>query len=359
MTDAGDRPVQMLCARNLRQSLRRRLGVAAAGGEGAEYGDELESRTTLSKRVDYREVVRKIYWRRVDSQLEMDLFYLEAVRAIFPETYETLVGRRPVWFLHVDAGAEFPRFVRTSELTLDGGVLLGPIEEKGQAQKLVEQLESDFDLCRYHNILTQAPNGKACAYKEMGRCPAPCDGTIGLGDYRAMIEKAVEVLRDPEGTMRRCEAEMRDSAAGLDFERAAKLKKKLEGLAAFRRGPFRMVRRLEDFCFVSFQPGPRAGQTKVFLITPGEVSEELGLYAEPVGREVLDLLLAVAESRRARTVDATGAERLSVVVSHLFATKNAVGVFVRLGELDEKGLARAYREAQKKPGGEATEGTMP
>ena len=36
------------------------------------------------------------------------------------------------------------------------------------------------DLCRKHDILVQAPTGQACVYHEMGRCPAPCDGSMTL-----------------------------------------------------------------------------------------------------------------------------------------------------------------------------------
>src|SRR5947209_7338770 len=53
LCDAANRPVQLLCVRNLRSSLRRRLG-----------GDETIG---ISRRVNYRDLVRHIYWRRVDS----------------------------------------------------------------------------------------------------------------------------------------------------------------------------------------------------------------------------------------------------------------------------------------------------
>src|SRR5438874_4881812 len=80
MADADDRPVQLLCVKNLRYSLKRRLG-----------GEETIG---LSKRVNYRELVRKIYWRRVDSAFEADWVYLEAARKLFPRTYQGMVGLR-------------------------------------------------------------------------------------------------------------------------------------------------------------------------------------------------------------------------------------------------------------------------
>ena len=56
MADAENRPVQLLSVKNLRYSLKRRLG-----------GPNDEEIVGLSKRVDYRELIRHVYWRRVDS----------------------------------------------------------------------------------------------------------------------------------------------------------------------------------------------------------------------------------------------------------------------------------------------------
>src|SRR3954470_11121853 len=72
LADAEDRPVQLLCVKNLRYSLRRRLGP-----EDVDAGP--------SRRVDYREIVRRVHWRRVDSALEADWVYYEAARLLFPK----------------------------------------------------------------------------------------------------------------------------------------------------------------------------------------------------------------------------------------------------------------------------------
>src|SRR3954469_14951004 len=71
LCDADDRPVQLLCVKNLRYSLKRRLGVGEAGAGP-------------SRRIDYREFVRKVHFRRVDSAFEADWLYYEAARQVFP-----------------------------------------------------------------------------------------------------------------------------------------------------------------------------------------------------------------------------------------------------------------------------------
>ncbi len=117
MADAQDRPVQLLSVKNLRYSLKRRLG----GG--------LTDDAAPSMRVDYRELIRNVYWRRVDSAFEADVLYLEAARQTFPQTYRGMTGFRPAWFVHVNPKTPYPRYTRTIEPTRKTGLHLGPVED--------------------------------------------------------------------------------------------------------------------------------------------------------------------------------------------------------------------------------------
>src|SRR5438067_8306856 len=138
LADADDRPVQLLCVKNLRYSLKRRLGTDVDLGP--------------SKRVNYRDLVRRIHWRRVDSAFEADWIYYEAARRLFPQTYQGMVGFRPAWFIHVNPDANFPRYVKTIDLSPRPGRLFGPVEDKHAAARLIQIVDDAFDLCRYYNV---------------------------------------------------------------------------------------------------------------------------------------------------------------------------------------------------------------
>ena len=338
---ADDQPVQLLCVKNLRQSLKRRLG-----------GDETIG---ISRRVNYRDLVRRIHWRRVDSAFEADWLYYEAARAIFPDTYQGMVGFRPAWFVHVNPDSPFPRYVKTIDLSKPG-LLLGPLEDKHTAASLIELAEDSFDLCRYYNILVEAPAGRACAYKEMGKCPAPCDGSISMEQYRGMVEWSARSLVDPAPFVREHTKRMQQAAADLRFETAARIKALVDQLARLGKGPNRHVALLRDFQFLSLQHGPREGTAKVFLVTPGRIEEIAGLIGEPAKiSELLRLAFELAVARRDEKLGPAGAERIGIVSHHLFSAKNR-GVFLRLDGVDEKAVAKAYRELRKQAPQEETEG---
>jgi excinuclease UvrABC nuclease subunit len=304
-----------------------------------------------------RELVRQISWRRVDSAFEADWLYLEAARAVFPKTYQGMVGFRPAWFIHINPRAQFPRYTKTIDPLAKGGVHIGPLEDKHAAARLIELLEDIFDLCRYYNVLVEAPHGKACAYKEMGKCPAPCDGTIPMSQYRHMIEQSVVAIVSPGSFIDRQTRQMNEAAAALQFEHAGRLKAKIEELSELGKGAFRHTRRIEDFRFVSLQRGPREGLARLFLITPNKIQDVADLIAEPT--QSLDLLrhiLCIEQASSQEALTADGVERIGLVGHHLFAAKQTRGVFIHSDLMDDKSLAKAFRDLRKQKAPQEVEG---
>jgi excinuclease UvrABC nuclease subunit len=200
MLDDTGRPVQLLSVKNLRASVRRRLA------ENPDAG--------ISKRIDYRSLVRSICWKRVDSAFESDLVYAQVAREIFPDSYHRVTHWRQPWMVNLDLSVPFPRWKITDNPAAPGESF-GPIAEKGQAQKLVETIEDLFDLCRYHHILQQSPNGLACPYKDMGKCPAPCDGSVSMQQYCQLLDWSLRTLRDPQPEIDQQADRMKAAAAEL------------------------------------------------------------------------------------------------------------------------------------------------
>ncbi len=334
--DADDRPVQLLCVGNLRQSLRRRLGEPSPDD------------ATVRGRINYRELVRRVYWQRVDSALESDAVYLAAARALFPESYRGLLGFRPAFFIHIDLEVRFPRFVRTTSLQPIAGATFGPLEDKHAAARLIELLEDAFDLCRYYNILVEAPDGRACAYKEMGKCPAPCDGSISMLSYRAMIEMSIRALEDPDLAGFEQLQRMRDAACDLRFELAARIKAYSDQLRSIGEGAYSHVRRVTDFVFLSLQRGPRDDSAKVFLIVGGTMREIAGLIDEPTPEgSVLEWCAECLESASGDFTGPIAAENMSLSTHHLFAPKKMPGAFLHRDEWSIQSIRQAWRSLKK------------
>lgn len=332
MSDGDGLPIQLLCVRNLRASLKRRLG-----------GEETVGPT---RKINYRDLVRRISWRPVHSVFEADWQYYEHARRLFPDTYGGMSGFRKTWWIHVDPQATHPRYTKTNDPTAEAGRYFGPIEDKHSAGKLVEHIEALFDLCRDYRLLTQAPQGGPCAWKQMGKCVGPCDGTISLEAYRQLIEHSADVLADPPRAIEQETQRMRAAAAALAFESAGAIKQFVDQLGRLTKGPARRLRPLEQFKYLSVQAGPGAGQAKLFLILPGRIEELAGLIDAPgQASDLLRQVLAKASAPMPH-LDPPAAERMSIVASHLFSARHG-GVFIPLDELTDRTLAKGYRDLQK------------
>lgn len=336
MADGEDRAVQLLCVGNLRYSLRRRLGEEAP-----------------SRRADYRAVVRRIYWRRVDSPFEADWVYLEAARRVFPQSYQGMLGFRPAWWLHVDTQADVPRYAKITDPSGKGGAVLGPMEQKHAAGRLIEMVEDLFDLCRYEHILAEAPHGKACAYKEMGKCPAPCDGSITMGSYRHMLQRSIDALGDPGAFVEEQRLRMEQAAQGRQFEAAGKIKAYIEELERLGKGAYEHVRPLGRFIYVAIEPGRRAGTARVFLIRGGRIEEICGLIGVPTATAAA--MMQVLGREDAAAPDAQSVERMAMVTHHLYAGRRSRGVILHIEQVNERSLKAAWRHILRQPEAEGVE----
>jgi hypothetical protein len=259
----GGEPLQLVCTKNFRAMLRRRL-AAPEPGEAALRG----------KRIDYRTLVSGVAWRRVDGEFEMDLVYIEAARQAFPAHWRRLIPDRVAHFVAIDLAHPHPDFIRiTDPARTDQAVVFGPFPDKAKADRWIELARDGFDLCRYRAILAQAPNGRACAYKQMNKCPAPCDGTIPIEAYRQGVSDAVAAIRNPITRAAELAEAMKAHASRLEFEQAGRLKSRLAIFTQLGEGPNRAVRSIEAFRFVAVEPGPRKGTAKIFAITANAIIE--------------------------------------------------------------------------------------
>lgn len=340
LADADDRPVQLLATANLRSAVRRRLDAAPS--------------PEPSKRIDYRDVVRAVHFRRVDSDFEADLVYWQAARSLFPDRYLELVNLRPTSWLHIDPDGDRPRWTRTTDLAAflrRPGVLLGPLESPAAAGELMDRLDSAFELCRYPAILADAPHGKPCAYKDMGRCPAPCDGSISLPAYRQMVRRALHTLAEPGPELDAATARMRDAAAALAFETAGRIKQYVDELRQLGSEPWRKVRPLSDFDYLVITPVGRRENApcKLFRVAPGHIAELCGVMNPPGDpAELLELIRRHAANTAAAPdpLDAARFEQLALAAQHLLRDDRRDALWLPVSQLTTDRLRAAFQTLQ-------------
>jgi hypothetical protein len=327
--DAAGAPFQLLCVKNLRASLTRRL---AAG-------------TELAPRVPYRDVVRGVAWQRVDSAFEADLLYAAAARAFFPSAYRQFVESRRPWFMEIDPRAHAPSFTRTQEPKLPASCF-GPLASRSAAQRLIEEVTDAFDLCRYPHLLAQSPAAVACPYKQMHKCPAPCDGSVPLSLYCMQVDLAIDFLGAPLPVIEQHAQRMQAAAAALEFESAGGIKRylqQLQGIADLN------LHRLRDMRYLALLRGPAAQTAKLYLVSPAGIHPLLSVRRP--GLEDCQVALDVALADPCVSAASALPERDGLaLLSHQLLHPTPDTVLLRLHELNAVAVHAALTELlRRKP----------
>lgn len=131
----------------------------------------------------------------------------------------------------------FPVLEIAVEPAAGHAVNVGPLASRAGAIELLEQLNSLFGL--RHCGRTLKRRAHPSAYGQMGRCVSPCLGDLDPNAYRARLDQALGLFREPVGSrrprspgggahplLRHLEAEMAAASTARRYERAAWLRRR-------------------------------------------------------------------------------------------------------------------------------------
>ena len=244
------------------------LMLAACGHLRDFIAQRLNEANEPSARANLRPITRRILARPTGSAFESDLLVLERARAVDPDLYSKIThqNRRALLVLNPESGTWRTAETTTLDLAPSERVV-GPCLSRKAAQQLGEALDDVHELCRFPNQLALAPNGTPCAYKEMGRCPAACDGSEPMHAYH---ERFALAIRNAGGGLEAWESSIRDdvasASAGLDFERASGAKRRLGVVAGLPEESLGHAASLDSFSCVVISPAARPGHAVSWVL---------------------------------------------------------------------------------------------
>jgi excinuclease ABC subunit C len=141
-------------------------------------------------------------------------------------------------YIALTASDPFPAIKYTREKHRRGTRYFGPYTDARGARATIDVVRRVFPICRADCVewkrLTARggePGAKPCFDQHVGKGPGPCIGAISREEYAATVEKVAAFLEGRRsGVVRELEEAMRDAAADLDYERAARFRNRLEAV---------------------------------------------------------------------------------------------------------------------------------
>jgi DNA polymerase III subunit epsilon len=151
-------------------------------------------------------------------------------RSRHPEKVTYLKLTREVW----------PRLSIVKRVLDDDADYLGPFSSRGAAESTLAALHEVFPIRQCNERLGRKPSRSACVLAEMARCLAPCDGSVDLMTYAAVVRQLQDtLLRRPDDVVDLINAKMTALAEQERFEEAAAHR---DRLASFIRASARTQR---------------------------------------------------------------------------------------------------------------------
>ncbi|UCG17219.1 MAG: UvrB/UvrC motif-containing protein [Phycisphaerales bacterium] len=321
--DENDSVLQTIGTQSLRRSIHHRLSPP----------DDAKRR----RGADLRAIARRVRWTPTFSVFETYLAYLNIARRLTPDRYRKELAFGPVWFARVDPNERFPRWQTDTVALSTSGVDVGPFRDRSHCAAFVELLEDLFDLCRRHDILVRAPNGRRCVYFEMGKCPAPCDGSISPDAYRDAIGRSIDFATGGhELHLQGLEQQMRLAAAAQAYERAAYIKDTLARARKLLRSDGRLTPTPEQFRFLIVQRAGGTSRVKPFFVNRGAISVGEQVRLKGLGEAVPAWLAEFGQLESAPQPDAVyGSECIWLVSHFLLKGDKAPGLFLPASRLDD------------------------
>ena len=124
----------------------------------------------------------------------------------------------------------YPRPLVTRRTEAEEALYFGPYANAGAARETLRVLQDLFPL-RKCSLRQCRETDRPCIYGQMEKCLAPCCADVSKEEYAELIEQVKMFLRGQcEDLLGELREEMREAADDLNFERAARLRDRIEAI---------------------------------------------------------------------------------------------------------------------------------
>lgn len=169
----------------------------------------------------------------VDSELEALVLENNLIKEYNPKYNTLLKDSKTYPHIKVTLNEEYPRLLSVRKTAKDKAKYYGPFTSNEAVTGILELLNATYGLrtcnraCKYGTS-----NDRPCLNYHMGRCLAPCTGTVSPEEYRERIDKAMDFLNgNDKSIVSLLKSKMEAASERMNFEEAIKYRELLQSAA--------------------------------------------------------------------------------------------------------------------------------
>jgi excinuclease ABC subunit C len=208
------------------------LNLRSRAGSYFHEGAKLERRVIADMLVE----IADVDYVECDSEVDALLSEARLIKDLQPPYNERLKDDKSFPYLEIFVREDFPRVEFTRTPSDRGTKLFGPFASAKSLRGAIQVLQKIFKFRTCSLEINEAEADKwrwfrPCLLANIGQCTAPCNLRITKDEYRKDIHRLRMFLEGKKQALfKELEAEMKEAAAALEFERAARIRDEIESL---------------------------------------------------------------------------------------------------------------------------------
>ncbi|MEU7902494.1 excinuclease ABC subunit UvrC [Actinoplanes sp. NPDC049118] len=224
-------------------------------------------------------------WVTVGSEVEALQLEFSWIKEFDPRFNVKYRDDKSYPFLAVTLNEEYPRLQVMRGAKRKGVRYFGPYSHAWAIRETLDLLLRVFPArtCSTGVFKRAGQIGRPCLLGYIGKCSAPCVGTVSAEQHRAIVDDFCDFMAGrTDAFVKRLERDMLDASEELEFEKAARLR---DDIAALRKAMEKQTVVLGDGTdadVVAFAEDPLEAAVQVFHVRDGRVRGQRGWVVEKV-----------------------------------------------------------------------------
>lgn len=256
-------------------------------------------------------LIHEIEW--VITPDEHDAFLLEnSLIKLFKPPYNINLKDDKTYPYVVIKNEPFPRVYLTRQKIKDGSEYIGPFTDVGAVRTLLQLIRENIPLrtCGLNLSPSNIRKGKfkVCLEYHLGNCKGPCEAFQTEQEYTESIRHVRELLKgNLAPLMQQLKVEMKAAAEALEFEKAHRIKLKIDSLNNYQSTSVVVNARLGNIDVASINSSENGASVNYMIVANGQVIHSKSIWIEKQLEEEPAEILAhgIAHLRSKLQSDAT------------------------------------------------------
>ena len=226
-----------------------------------------------------------VEWIEVRNEVEALMLEWSLIKQHRPRFNIRLRDDKSYPFLAVTLDEQFPRALVMRGRKRKGTRYFGPYAHAYAIRDTLDLLLRSFPVrtCSPGKYNEHHRLGRPCLLFHIEKCSGPCVGEISEHDYRRLVDELCDFLDgDTDAVVRRLSAEMRAAAADLEYERAARLRDRLQAVQRAIEKQQMVAETNEDIDVIGIADDELEAAVQVFFVRRGRVVGRKGFVLDKV-----------------------------------------------------------------------------